>query len=112
MKSRKGFCKIDINGKNFLFNWANNPDGPMLVMYDKQDRKIEIPFHIWVKYPDSDEYTKGLHTLFNKYKVPTWHGKHKRGPEFGGWGKRQAREMYFKYLKYIEECFDLRFIPW
>lgn len=112
MKSRKGFGKIDINGKKFLFNWANNPDGPMLVMYDSDGKKIEIPYHIWEKYPDSEEYTKGLNTLFNKYKVPTWHGKHKRGPEFGGWGKRQAREMYFKYLKYIEECFDLRFIPW
>ena len=92
MKSRKGFCKIDINGKKFLFNWANNPDGPVLVMYDKNDRKTEIPFHIWVKYPDSEEYSK-----------------HKSGPEWGSWGKREAREMYFKYLKYIEECFDLSF---
>ena len=69
MKSRKGFGKIDINGKKFLFNWANNPDGPMLVMYDKRDRKIEIPFHIWVKYPDSEEYRKRENDV--------WHGKHK-----------------------------------
>jgi hypothetical protein len=101
MKSRKGFCKIDINGKKFLFNWANNPDGPMLVMYYKNDRKIEIPFHIWVKYPDSEEYSKR--------ETDVWHGKHKRGPEWGCWGKREAREMYFKYLKHIEECFDLSF---
>lgn len=103
MKSRKGFGKIDINGKKFLFNWADNPDGPMLVMYDENDCKIEIPYHIWDKYPDSEEYTSGLKNLFGDV-VSTWHGKHKRGPEWGGWGKREAREMYFKYIKYVEEC--------
>ena len=94
MKNRKGFGKIDIDGKKFLFNWAKNldGDGPLLVMYDEDDNKVEIPYSIWNIYPDSDEYTSG---------PGTWHGKHKRGPEWGGWGKRQAREMYRKYLKFI-----------
>jgi hypothetical protein len=104
MKHRKGFGKIDINGKKFLFNWAKNPNGPMLVMYDSNNRKIEIPRHVWDRYPDSDEYTSGLHVDKLGWKFETWHGKHKQGPEWGVLGKRQAREMYFKYLKYIEEC--------
>ena len=101
MKNRKGFGKININGKIFQFNWARNCN---LVLYTSDNVKIVIPSDIWDRYPDSDEYKAGLHDLFNKYKVPTWHGKHKRGPEWGGWGKRQAREMYFKYLKYVEDC--------
>ena len=101
MKNRKGFGKININGKIFQFNWARNYN---LVLYTSDNVKIVIPSDIWDRYPDSEEYTSGLHLLFNKYKVPTWHGKHKRGPEWGGWGKRQAREMYFKYLKYVEDC--------
>ena len=99
MKSRKGFGKININGKHFLFNWAKNPDGAMLVMYDVNDKKMEIPCTIWKRYPDSEEYTKGQSEFWT-----TWHGKHKHGPECGGWGKREAREMYFKYIKYVEEC--------
>lgn len=104
MKNRKGFGKININGNKFLFNWADNPDGPMLVMYDENDRKIEIPYGIWHRYPDSEEYTNGLPVLFGKYKVSTWHGKHKKGPEWGGWGKREAREMYFKYKRYTSSA--------
>jgi hypothetical protein len=99
MKNRKGFGKIDINGKKFLFNWARNPDGPMLVMYDANDLRFEIPYKIWNDYPNSEEYTKGQSVYW-----PSWHGKHKNGPEWGGWGKRQAREMYFKYLRYVEDC--------
>ena len=104
MKNRKGFGKININGKKFLFNWANNPDGPMLIMYASDTQKFVIPISIWDRYPDSEEYTSGLHVDKMGWKFPTWHGKHKKGPEFGGWGKREAREMYFKYLKYVEDC--------
>jgi hypothetical protein len=94
MKSRKGFAKISINGEKFLFNWANNPDGPMLIMYASDSEKIEIPYTIWEKYPNS-----------KKYDHKTWHGKHKKGAEWGVWGKREAREMYFKYLQYSYDLY-------
>jgi hypothetical protein len=104
MKKRKGFAFININGNKFLFNWARTEHGPMLVLYTIHNFKIEIPYHVWERYPDSDEYTSGLHVDKLGRKFETWHGKHKKGAEWGIWGKRQAREMYFKYLKYVEEC--------
>ncbi len=94
LTSRKGFGKINIDGKIFQFNWANTPDGPLLVMYDEDNKKIEIPYDIWRFYSESEEY------LSRKNDV--WHGKHKKGPEYGGWGKREAREMYLKYLKHTK----------
>lgn len=106
MKKRKGFGKINIDGEKFLFNWADNPNGPLLVMYDQNDRKIEIDFEIWRQYPDSDEYHSGLPsiTIFNEtFYIKTWHGKHKRGPEWGGWGKREAREIYRKWRKHNQQ---------
>ncbi len=96
MKNRKGFGKLDINGKKFLFNWVNHTDGPMLIMYLSDKQKIEIPYMIWKNYPHSKEYLSK--------DIVTWHGSHKKGPEWAGWGKREAREMYFKYLRYIEDC--------
>jgi len=101
MKKRKGFATIDIDGIKFLFNWADNPDGPMLVMYNEHDAKIEMPYRIWHLYPDSDEYT--VHTKRN-WQGRTWHGKHKKGASWAGWGKREAREMYFKYVRALEEA--------
>jgi hypothetical protein len=101
MKRRKGFGKININGEIFQFNWADNPDGPMLVMYDKHDKKLELSYEFWCKYDESDEYKSKLDSITLKGNVQYfhhWHGKHKRGPEWGGWGKREAREMYRKYL--------------
>lgn len=94
MKNRKGFGKININGKKFQFNWADNPGGAVLFMYDGNDKKIEIPYHIWELVPTSEEFLK---------KSPTWHGKHKRGPEWGCYGKRMVREMYLKYLRFTSE---------
>jgi hypothetical protein len=104
MKNRKGFAKININGKKFLFNWANNPEGPMLIMYASDTLKFEIPFIIWKNYPESEEYLSKYTKIGKEYVPPTWHGKHKKGAEWGSWGKREAREMYFKYLRYIEDC--------
>ena len=80
MKRRKGFGTININGKKFLFNWAEHYDDVVLVMYNEQDVKIEIPSRIWDLYPDSEEYTSGLKMVCGS-KSPTWHGKHKKGPE-------------------------------
>jgi len=68
----------------------------MLIMYLSDKQKIEIPYMIWKNYPDSKEYLSE--------DTVTWHGSHKKGPEWAGWGKREAREMYFKYLRYIEDC--------
>lgn len=91
MKKRKGYGRIFINGQTFQFNWADNPSGPTLFLYDCDNRKIEIPYSTWLAYPDSEEYS-------NK-EFRTWHGKRKKGAEWAGWGKRETREMYFKYLK-------------
>lgn len=103
MKSRKGFGKLTIGNRKFLFNWAITLKGPTLIMYNEDDIKIEIPYEIWDKYPNSEGYTSGLKIWQlngKKYYTNTWHGKHKKGPEWGGWGKREAREMYFKYIKH------------
>ncbi len=102
MKRRKGFGKINIDGKIFQFNWADTPNGPTLVMYGEDDKKIEIPYDIWRFYSESDEYRSGLQK-YGEWFLHTWHGKHKKGPEWGGWGKREARELYSKYLKHIKE---------
>jgi hypothetical protein len=93
MKRRKGFAKIVIDDREFLFNWADVEGGPILILYDEHDRKIEIQSQIWGLYPDSKEYLSK--------KSHTWHGKHKKGAEWAGWGKREAREMYRKYIKHI-----------
>ena len=42
MKRRKGFSKIVINGEEFLFNWVKTVRGVMLIMYDREDKRIEI----------------------------------------------------------------------
>lgn len=89
MKRRKGFGKINIEGELFQFNWATHLTGPILILYNKLNKKIEIPTSVWELIPDSDEY-KTLNIL-------NWHGKHKQGPEYGYYGKRQARELYLKY---------------
>lgn len=105
MKKRKGFGKINIDGEIFQFNWANNPNGPMLVMYDKHDKKLELTYEFWCKHKNSEEYNSKLEPV----KMPNntihymhhWHGKHKKGSEWAGWGKREVREMYKKYLKHL-----------
>lgn len=101
MKHRGKFGQIDIDNKIFKFTWARHFNDTILVLYNEEDKKIEISYKIWSLYPDSEEYTSGLHAFY-KYKLVTWHGKHKKGPEFAGYGKRQARELYFKYLKHIK----------
>lgn len=94
MKLRKGFGKININGQTFLFNWAKSLEGLKLVMYCKNDSKIEIPHSVWLGFNNSAEYLRRQNGV--------WHGKHKKGPEFGGFGKREARELYFKFLQFKE----------
>lgn len=91
---RKNFGKIVLDETLFHFSWARTKRGPALILYNLDSGgKLEIPDHIWSTCPDSAEYSS---------KPVTWHGKHKRGPEFGGYGKRQARELYRKYLKYVK----------
>lgn len=87
MKKRKGFGKIILDGKQFQFNWSTVPN---LVLYDEDDRKIVIESEVWNHVPDSEEYLK-------RPPHSVWHGKHKRGPEHGGLGKREAREIYRKW---------------
>ena len=86
-KPRSGFGKISVNGISYLFNWSSTGD---LVIYDENDKKSILGSSIWFSSPDSEEY---------KLKEQTWHGKHKKGPEWGVCGKRQAREMILKWKK-------------
>lgn len=86
MKKRKGFGKIVLDEKQFQFNWSTVPN---LILYDENDRKIVIEIEVWNNVPESEEYLK------RPYRA--WHGKHKKGPEYGGWGKREAREIYRKW---------------
>lgn len=78
MKKRKGFGLINIDGKTLQFNWAKTPNGPILFIYDGNKRLDFKPPY------DLSEAT-------------TWHGKHKDGPEWGGYGKKQVREIYLKH---------------
>jgi hypothetical protein len=92
-KKRKGFRFIVIDGEPFQFNWTSNHD---LIMYDINQTKYTIPYEMWRTSDDSDEYkTTGL--------PRTWHGKHKKGACFGGWGKAEAAEMFRKYQKQLDK---------
>ena len=88
-KKRTGFGKIVMPDlKTYQFNWSSNYD---LVLYSEDGNKIVLnPFNSPFKeMPDSLEYQNS---------DPTWHGKRKTGPEFAGWGKKEARELFRKYL--------------
>lgn len=91
-KKRKGFGFIVIDGEQFQYNWAENH---RLILYNIQGKKIEIPYEVWKNDNHSEIYLKtkshGMHR--------TWHGKNKRGPNFAGWGKAEAAEMYRKFKK-------------
>lgn len=89
-KKRKGFRLITIDGQIFQFNWANNPDGPCLILYGEDGGKIQLTYESWKSIEDSAEYIS---------KPKTWHGKRKTEACFGGWGKAEAREMYLKYVR-------------
>lgn len=84
MKKRKGFGLIVIDGEQFQYTWSSNVS---LILYDVNDKKITIPYETWGLVPNSEKYIK----------KDVWHGKNKNGPDFGGWGKPQAAEMYRKW---------------
>ena len=89
MRKRKGFGKIILDGEEFQFTWSTVPS---LILYDKDDKKIAIDAKtVWPTVHTSKEYLK------NGLEHQTWHGKTKKGPEYGGWGKREAREIYRKW---------------
>lgn len=89
LKKRKGFALIDLDGQKFQFNWADNPDGPLLIMYDSEGKKYELSSRVWNSVETSQEYLS---------KPQTWHGKHKKEASWASWGKREVREIWRKYL--------------
>jgi hypothetical protein len=90
-KKRKGFRNIVIDGEMFQFNWADHPDGPMLILYNVSGQKIEI------------SYSFGVEHVNPNFRNDTWHGKHKKEACFGGFGKPEAAELYRTYKK-IKLC--------
>lgn len=87
-KKRKGFKFIELPDGKFQFTWADHPNGPLLIMYSAEGKRIEVSYVDWGKIKNSNEYM---------LTPKTWHGKHKKGAEWAGWGKREAREAYRKY---------------
>lgn len=92
-KKRKGFGNIVIDQEMFKFNWANTDNGPLLILYNTDGLKIEIPYTVWTN--SVEHCQEFLNT--KSHQCHTWHGKHKKGPCFGRWGKAEAAEMYRKY---------------
>lgn len=84
-KKRKGFRYIELPDGRFQFSWSTNGT---LILYSEDGLRIEIKSDLWWKIKNSNEYE--LNPL-------TWHGKRKRDACYGGWGKREVREMYRKY---------------
>jgi hypothetical protein len=98
-KKRKGFRNIVIDGQMFQFNWADNPDGPCLILYGIDQKKLEIPHSVWDNDRDHSQTYLSAPTNTNYH---TWHGKHKKGACFGSWGKPEAAELYRKWKKLNE----------
>lgn len=97
MKKRKGFGKIILgDNEQFQFCWGyDSTRNIILILYDCNDKKIEIKYDIWTKIPHSKEYSDRVH---NPYQSYMWNGKkYGASPCFGGWGKAEAREMYKKW---------------